>query len=103
MFSGTRKLINTLCIHQILPRLHPLLDALQSLQVIILVESLLKRMRYIPQPEAQEHYLAGAVGVVLEQAHGRITRMLQQADVFREITSYSWLPRVSWELPATEE
>lgn len=60
-----------------------------------LVESLLHRIRYIPQPEAQERYLAGAVGVVLEQAHGRIQRMLQQADVFRDITGYSWLPRVS--------
>lgn len=51
-------------------------------------------MRYIPQPEAQERYLAGAVGAVLEQAHGRILRMLQQADVFKDITSYNWLPRV---------
>lgn len=64
------------------------------LQVTALVESLLHRMRYIPQPDAQERYLAGAVGVVLEQALGRITRMLQQAEVFRDITSYSWLPRV---------
>eukprot|EP00878_Enallax_costatus_P018800 GHUV01019813.1.p1 GENE.GHUV01019813.1~~GHUV01019813.1.p1 ORF type:complete len:717 (+),score=259.77 GHUV01019813.1:106-2256(+) len=62
--------------------------------VVALVESLLHRMRYIPQPDAQEGYLAGAVGVVLEQTHGRIKRMLQQADVFRDITSYSWLPRV---------
>eukprot|EP00775_Hariotina_reticulata_P007466 gene7466-7676_t len=54
-------------------------------EVAALVESLLARLRFIPQPEAQERYLAGAVGAVLQQAHGRILRMLQQADVFKDL------------------
>jgi len=65
-------------------------------QVVALVESLLARLRFIPQPEAQERYLAGAVGAVLQQAHGRILRMLQQADVFKDLTGYAWLPRVRY-------
>jgi len=69
-------------------------------QVVALVESLLARLRFIPQPEAQERYLAGAVGAVLQQAHGRILRMLQQADVFKDLTGYAWLPRVGTERPS---
>jgi hypothetical protein len=61
---------------------------------VSLVESLLARLRFIPQPAAQQRYLAGSVGAVLGAAHGRIGRMLAQADVFRDITGYTWLPKV---------
>jgi hypothetical protein len=64
------------------------------LQLVSLVESLLDKLRFIPQPEAQERYLAGAVGAVLQQAHGRISRMLQQADLFKDFTSETSLLRV---------
>lgn len=69
-------------------------------QLVGLVEGLLDRLRFIPQPDAQERYLSGAVGAVLQQAHGRILRMLQQADVFKDITSYMWLDRVSCQCTA---
>jgi hypothetical protein len=65
------------------------------LQLASLVESLLDKLRFIPQPEAQERYLAGAVGAVLQQAHGRISRMLHQADLFKDFTSETSLLRVS--------
>jgi hypothetical protein len=63
-------------------------------QLVSLVESLLDKLRFIPQPGAQERYLAGAVGAVLQQAHGRISRMLQQADLFKDFTSETPLLRV---------
>jgi hypothetical protein len=72
--------------------------SLLSLQLVSLVESLLDKLRFIPQPEAQERYLAGAVGAVLQQAHGRISRMLQQADLFKDFTSETSLLRVSLSL-----
>ncbi|WIA21350.1 hypothetical protein OEZ85_000574 [Tetradesmus obliquus] len=63
-------------------------------ELVSLVESLLDKLRFIPQPEAQERYLAGAVGAVLQQAHGRISRMLHQADLFKDFTSETSLLRV---------
>jgi len=53
------------------------------------------RLRFIPDPHAQERYLQGAVAAVLSQAHGRILRMLQQADMFKNITSKEGLLKVS--------
>jgi hypothetical protein len=52
------------------------------------------RLRFIPDPQAQERYLKGAVAEVLSQAHGRITRILQQADLFKNITGTTWLFKV---------
>lgn len=52
------------------------------------------RLRFIPDPHAQERYLQGAVAAVLSQAHGRILRMLQQADMFKNITSKEGLLKV---------
>jgi hypothetical protein len=65
------------------------------LQVISLVEGMLQtRLRFIPDPQAQERYLQGAVAEVLSQAHGRITRILQQADLFKNVTGTDWLYKV---------
>ena len=72
-----------------------LLNTLGRPQVVSLVESMLQtRLRFIPDPHAQERYLRGAVAEVLSQAHGRITRILQQADLFKKITGSDWLYKV---------
>lgn len=63
-------------------------------KVVNLVESLLDRVKYIPQPGAKERYLSAVVGDTLTATHERISRMLQQADVFRDLTSLTWLPKV---------
>lgn len=69
--------------------------AVVALQVISLVEGMLQmRLRFIPDPHAQERYLQGAVAEVLSAAHGRITRILQQADLFKNITGTDWLFKV---------
>jgi hypothetical protein len=52
------------------------------------------RLRFIPEPQAQERYLQGAVAEVLRQAHGRIKRILEQADLFKSITGQDWLYKV---------
>jgi hypothetical protein len=39
-------------------------------------------------------YLQRVVGDVLRQAYGRILRMLQQADVFKDVAGLLWLPKV---------
>lgn len=64
-------------------------------EVISLVEGMLQtRLRFIPEPQAQERYLQGAVAEVLRQAHGRIKRILEQADLFKSITGQDWLYKV---------
>lgn len=88
-----------LCCPLLLPPPHAVLlftlTVLLLLQVISLVESMLQmRLRFIPEPQAQERYLKGAVAEVLSQAHGRITRILQQADLFKNIMGQDWLYKV---------
>lgn len=61
-----------------------------------MVEGMLQmRLRFIPEPQAQERYLQGAVAEVLRQAQARVKRMLEQADMFKSIIGHEWLPRVS--------
>lgn len=58
-------------------------------------QALMHRVRYIPQPAGQRRYLSSVVAATLAGAQVRIVRMLQQADVFRDIVGLTWGPRVA--------
>ena len=64
------------------------------MQVVALVQSMLERLRFMPDPEAQQRYLQGAVAAVLSEAKGRIVRILQQAELFKNITGPELLFKV---------
>lgn len=39
-------------------------------------------------------FLQEVVGNMLQQAHGRIVRMLQQAELFKDVGGLAWVPKV---------
>jgi hypothetical protein len=43
-------------------------------------------------------FLQEVVGNMVQQAHGRIVRMLQQAELFKDVGGLAWVPKVrAWE------
>ncbi|KAI8464357.1 MAG: TIP-1 family-domain-containing protein [Monoraphidium minutum] len=64
--------------------------------VALLAGQLMPRVHYIPQPEAQDRYLQMLVLDILGGAHASVVRMLQQADLFRDVRGIQlWAGRVA--------
>jgi hypothetical protein len=59
-----------------------------------LVEDCLVRARCIPRAAAQQRFIAAVAGDLLQVACGRMLRIQQQADNFRDILSPHWAPKV---------